>query len=191
MSGIRQFEEKLVLPIVLDLFWRNGWQATSLSEIAKATGVQRGSLYNAYKGKDDLFLLAYEIYAERFISNVEKNMVGDSLSEALSGFFSSALANMTMGPDPKGCLTTKMLIEINLTTEPIQERLKSFMSDLNTLLNDKLSNPKYEVALRIPPNEAATLILTFIRGIAVMERIQKDPEQLMLICNSFIQVLTT
>ncbi|UQS88546.1 TetR/AcrR family transcriptional regulator [Pseudomonas chlororaphis subsp. piscium] len=51
---------------VLDVFWRKGWQSTSMADLAEAAEVQRGSLYHAYGGKEALFLLAFEAYATRF-----------------------------------------------------------------------------------------------------------------------------
>ncbi|MCZ7153843.1 TetR/AcrR family transcriptional regulator, partial [Salmonella enterica] len=56
MAGVRQFDEGLALDKALALFWQKGYAATSMQELAAATGVQRGSLYNAYGDKETLFL---------------------------------------------------------------------------------------------------------------------------------------
>ncbi|QIC71722.1 MULTISPECIES: TetR/AcrR family transcriptional regulator [Acinetobacter] len=189
MSGIRKFDEQQLLGTVLDLFWKNGWQATSLNDISKETGIQRGSLYNAYKGKDELFLLAYDIYIERFIKSVESNMVGDTLKDIINGLFKAAIDNMTGGEKPKGCLTTKILIEIDLTNELIQGKISSFVTDMTEIITLILSNPKFVDELRLPPKDAAELIFTFLRGIAVMEKHHKDPKKLLSICDSLVSVI--
>jgi len=186
LSGIRQFDEQIVLPIVLDIFWNKGWQATSFVEIAQVTGVQRGSLYNAYGSKEALFLHAYKIYTDNFIKNVKRAMVGDSLQDVLRGFFKTALENMTKGTPSRGCLTTKMLIEIDVTSEQIQQSIRDFMNDLKLIMVARLSEKNLEKSLSITAEEAAEVILTFVRGIAVMERMHKDPQKLMTICEAFI-----
>ncbi|MFW1839912.1 TetR/AcrR family transcriptional regulator [Acinetobacter gyllenbergii] len=189
MSGVRQFDEAFILPLVLDIFWRNGWQATSLVEIAKETGVQRGSLYNAYGGKDELFLQAYEIYCKNFLNNIDLAMKGDSLQEVLINFFSAALANMSKGTPAKGCLTTKMLVDINLTSERIQQRLRDFMNELRLALEVKLSDPKWKDSLILEVGQTADVLITYTRGIAVMERAYKDPTFLQNTCDAFVQIL--
>jgi len=189
LSGVRQFDEAFILPLVLDIFWRNGWQATSLVEIAKETGVQRGSLYNAYGGKDELFLQAYEIYCKNFLNNIDLAMKGDSLQEVLTNFFSAALANMSKGTPAKGCLTTKMLVDINLTSERIQQRLRDFMNELRLALEVKLSDPKWKDSLILEVGQTADVLITYTRGIAVMERAYKDPTFLQNTCDAFVQIL--
>ena len=47
MAGVRQFNEDDAFAHALDVFWRKGFRATSMLDLAEATGVQRGSLYNA------------------------------------------------------------------------------------------------------------------------------------------------
>ena len=59
----REFDHDDVLRIAFDQFWRKGVRGTSLSDIARDAGVQRGSLYNAFGSKEALFLQAYERYA--------------------------------------------------------------------------------------------------------------------------------
>ena len=68
----REFDHDEVLRIAFDQFWRNGVRGTSLSDIARDAGVQRGSLYNAYGSKEALFLSAYERYAGDYLKSLEK-----------------------------------------------------------------------------------------------------------------------
>jgi len=51
----REFDHDDVLRIAFDQFWRKGVRGTSLSDIARDAGVQRGSLYNAFGSKEALF----------------------------------------------------------------------------------------------------------------------------------------
>jgi hypothetical protein len=52
MVGIRQFDEQQVIATALDVFWRKGLHDATMQDLAAATGVQRGSLYNAYGDKE-------------------------------------------------------------------------------------------------------------------------------------------
>ena len=68
----REFDHDEVLRIAFDQFWRKGVRGTSLSDIARDAGVQRGSLYNAYGSKEALFLSAYERYAGEYLASLQK-----------------------------------------------------------------------------------------------------------------------
>ena len=61
MAGVRQFDEGAMIATALDLFWRQGLAATSMPDLAQATGIQRGSLYNAYGDKETIFLRSFDL----------------------------------------------------------------------------------------------------------------------------------
>jgi len=69
MVGARQFDEQEVIAIALDVFWRKGLHDATMQDLATATGVQRGSLYNAYGDKEAIFLRAFDQYAGQFLGN--------------------------------------------------------------------------------------------------------------------------
>src|SRR5258707_6858856 len=111
MVGTRQFDEDALLEAALKAFWHNGFGATSMIDVAEATGVQRGSLYNAYGDKERLFLLAYERYASRFLDSVRQALSNPDPAVALMELFKGVVANMTEGAPSRGCLTTKTAIQ--------------------------------------------------------------------------------
>src|SRR5919206_269927 len=70
----REFDHDDVLRIAFDQFWRKGVRGTSLSDIARDAGVQRGSLYNAFGSKEALFLAAYQRYASEYLGALQKTL---------------------------------------------------------------------------------------------------------------------
>src|SRR5215212_7875521 len=76
--------EDALLEVALETFWRNGFAATSMIDVAQATGVQRGSLYHAYGDKERLFLLAYERYSDRFLDFVRQALSNPDPALALT-----------------------------------------------------------------------------------------------------------
>lgn len=189
MVGIRQFDEAKLLATVLDVFWRKGWQSTSMADLAEASGVQRGSLYNAYGGKEALFLLAFESYAQRFLADVRTALDAPSAAVALNSFFDVAIANMTAGHPPRGCLTTKMVAESGAAGSHVQARLRQLLNDLRTLMQSALSVEKVRAGLKLPPEETAEILVTFTRGLAVMELLYHSADQLRNTSSSLARAL--
>jgi TetR/AcrR family transcriptional regulator, copper-responsive repressor len=58
----RAFEPDAALTQVMDVFWKDGFAATSLDDVSAATGLNRPSLYGAFGDKRALYLLAYGQY---------------------------------------------------------------------------------------------------------------------------------
>lgn len=60
----RAFDEQATLDSVVELFWERGFEATAISDIVNATGLNKSSLYNTFGSKDELFERAVERYVE-------------------------------------------------------------------------------------------------------------------------------
>src|SRR3982074_187864 len=97
MVGARQFDEQEVIAIALDVFWRKGLHDATMQDLAAATGVQRGSLYNAYGDKETIFLRAFDQYAEEFLETARRTLAEGDPASRLQKFFDVIVINMTSG----------------------------------------------------------------------------------------------
>src|ERR1700722_9433473 len=189
MVNTRQFDENAVLEVALKTFWQNGFAATSMIDVAEATGVQRGSLYNAYSDKEQLFLLTYERYANRFLDSVRQALSNPDPAIALTALLKGAVASLIAGAPSRGCLTTKTAIELPLAGKAIEARVRRLLEDLTSLIRRALSTPAARRRLSCDPDPAANLVVTFTRGLAVMERTFRNPQHLEKMAQQFVKVL--
>lgn len=65
MGRPRQFDEEELLEKVTEVFWRKGFHNTSTRDLEAATGLMRGSLYNAFTDKRGLYLAALDYYSKK------------------------------------------------------------------------------------------------------------------------------
>jgi AcrR family transcriptional regulator len=189
MVGTRQFDEEAVLEVALKTFWQNGFAATSMIDVAEATGVQRGSLYNAYGDKEQLFLLTYDRYASRFLDSVRQALSNPDPAIALTVLLKGVVASLIVGAPSRGCLTTKMAIELPLAGKVIEARVRQLLEELTALIRDALSTPAARRKLSCDPDIAADLVVTFTRGLAVMERAYRNPQHLEKMSQQFVRIL--
>lgn len=179
----RQFDEDEVLHIAFDQFWRKGVRGTSLTDIARDAGVQRGSLYNAYGSKEELFLRAYERYAAEYVQSIEAALAEGSLRDRLENFYGVAIANFCAGSPSRGCPTTRALMELSSVAEhglSIEAR-KAFARLLDQILDRLTTAFAHGVAMGEygkDPGAAAEQVLTVARGLVVLERAYGDEERL-------------
>lgn len=64
MARPKTFDHDQVLDRAVELFWRKGYEATSIQDLVEAMGIQRGSLYAAFGSKQDLFLAVLDRYGD-------------------------------------------------------------------------------------------------------------------------------
>lgn len=62
MARTRNFDEEQVLDKAMRLFWKQGYEATSIQDLVACTGVNRASLYNTFGGKSQLFQVVLDRY---------------------------------------------------------------------------------------------------------------------------------
>ena len=198
MAGIKQFDEEEVLERAMHVFWRRGYAATSMQELAQATGVLRGSLYNAYGDKQKIFLLAFERYRQHYLDAVRKHMRKADPAQALRAYFSYVIASMsepvpqlddTPASHTRGCLTTKIATDETAMDEAVRDALRGMLEGLAQVLEERLSQPDAVARLKLSPKNAARLIVTFTRGNVVMERIYHGPKELQATADDLITVL--
>jgi AcrR family transcriptional regulator len=191
MAGQRQFDEKQALGRAQEVFWLKGYGATSMQDLAAASGVQRGSLYNAYHDKETLFLRVFEGYADQVLAEAAEALAHRTVDQALHGFFDFTIASMTSGTPTRGCLPTQPAIAPRAEGERIRAALGDLLDNLERLLRERLSTDEARSRLTIPPAEAARVLITISRGIVVMERVYQDPARLRATAASLIAALLT
>jgi TetR/AcrR family transcriptional repressor of nem operon len=101
----RAFDEAEVVTAAKELFWQQGYEATSIGDLEAATGLSRSSLYAAFATKRDLFSAAVRDYVGSFIDprlgSLEREDAG--LQEII-GYFKD-LARLFKDPEAqRGCL---------------------------------------------------------------------------------------
>src|SRR5689334_25347027 len=145
----REFDQDEVLRVAFEQFWRKGVRGTSLSDIARDVGVQRGSLYNAFGSKEALFLCAYERYASEYLSSLQKVLGSGTLRARLTAFFDLTIKNFRSGSPPRGCPTTRGLMELSpVEGEGLDENARQAFADLMTRINALLQETLSEGAAR-------------------------------------------
>lgn len=94
----------------MNVFWKHGFFGASLSQLLQATGLHKGSLYSAFKSKEDLFTDCLELY---FSESKECFYKGDiSAKEYITQFYSEKLGASALRRK-NGCLLMNSCLELS------------------------------------------------------------------------------
>lgn len=176
MSGVKQFDEDAFIARAMILFWRKGYCATSMADLADATGVLRGSLYNAYGGKEMIMLRALDCYAEQLGTPARDALEAPDLHKAIGGFLDAHIARMNNPDNPSGCLMCQTALELGDRDSQIADKVREQFEGTEAALRDSLRSGKERGQLAKTANvkKLARFYLGVSRGMAVMHRAYRD-----------------
>lgn len=107
------------------LFWRHGYEGTSMAALAEAMGINMPSVYAAFGDKPSLFGLALKRYFERPASYLPNALKAPTAREAAERLFAGAINMVTNPRHPDGCL----LVQGALSSGPDVDSIKRQLSD--------------------------------------------------------------
>ena len=84
MPRVKLFDEKEVLTKAMNLFWRKGYSATSVQDLVNHLGINRGSLYDTFGNKEQLFNQSLALYRNSTIEGITQ--IFESHTKVKDGF---------------------------------------------------------------------------------------------------------
>ncbi|ASF17369.1 TetR/AcrR family transcriptional regulator [Shewanella xiamenensis] len=176
----RAFDADDALAKALEVFWRKGFEGTSLTDLTQAMGINKPSLYAAFGNKEQLFLKAIELYEQRpcafFYPSLEKETAYQVVESMLYG----AASSLVDESHPQGCLIVQGALACSEAGQAIKETLITRRRDGEQALCERLQRAKDEGDL---PADADPLLLsryigTVLQGMAVQATNGICPEEL-------------
>jgi TetR/AcrR family transcriptional regulator, transcriptional repressor for nem operon len=113
VPDVKHFEPDQVLGIAERLFWRQGVAATGIQDVVAATGLSRSSLYNAFGGKDELYVGTLRRYVEQRSQPMFARLAEDRRGlPAIADFFDRLVSVRCTGEFAGwGCLVSNAHLE--------------------------------------------------------------------------------
>ncbi len=108
-----EYSSEQVLDIAMGLFWRKGYQLTSLQELVGEMGLSRSSFYQAFGSKRQLFLSCLERYEKATTLDLTTRLHGAATGrEFIEDTLLWAIEEAIEGTHPKGCLVVNTANEL-------------------------------------------------------------------------------
>lgn len=119
-----------------DVFWRKGYEGTSLSDLVAATGVRSGSLHAGFGQKPDLFAAALTAYDEAFQSAMAVDGVGRT---RLRRYIDLLFDRVTSDPARRGCFVVASASEIDRHTAQNQAAIRERIETIRTFIEERMA----------------------------------------------------
>ncbi len=166
------FDRDAALDKAMLLFWRHGYEGTSLNDLTTTMGVTPPSLYTAFGDKKRLFLEA----VNRYLSGpVTSEMIIDearTARDAASGLLRAAAVGFTGAATPAGCLLASSAISGSAAAADVQAELAALRRGIEVRLRQKIVDAieTGEMAAGIEPDALAGHVMSVIQGMSTLAR---------------------
>ena len=128
----RKFDEAEVLDRITDVFWEQGFAATSLDTLSEATGLGRPSLYGAFGSKEQMYLSALENYFARMSAKLAPAVGADApLPELLAGVFEALIRFFARPSASHGCMVVCTAATEAPSNEAIRKELDALLTKID------------------------------------------------------------
>ena len=177
MARPREFDEAVVLDAAVNCFWTQGYEATSVRDLAAEMGITGPSLYNAFGDKRSLFRTALERYVQLWtrarISEVETKLPP---KEAVRAFIAGIIERSLDDPDRRGCMLVNAALEIAPHDDEIGAEVAVWLGEIEGFFRRAIAAAQR--AGSVPPErdarDLARLLLGVTLGIRVLARANPD-----------------
>ncbi len=172
MARPREFDEAEALDRAMEVFWKKGYQNTSLDDLLDAMGIQRGSFYNTFGSKKETYLRAIDRYTEFMLNGgpyTEAIQLEPGLV-ALATLCDNYIDSVTGDAEPRGCFFAHISKEHRGDDPVIQQAILKGIDRMRGIVKQSIEAAQRDGDLpeEVSAEGMATLFMSVAWGIHVM-----------------------
>ncbi|MEU1469397.1 TetR/AcrR family transcriptional regulator [Streptomyces sp. NPDC005761] len=179
MARTKEFDPDAALQSALELFWRQGYEATSVADLVDHLGIGRASIYATFGNKHELYLKAMDRYSEGRdpLLLTELSQPGPALPAVRAVV--RRFASEATSPDSRlnGCLITNTAAELTPHDPAATRRVEVSWEHFETLLQSALVRARAQGELPDDrdPRALARMLLVLMQGVRIVGKASSDP----------------
>ncbi|MBN9458161.1 MAG: TetR/AcrR family transcriptional regulator [Bosea sp.] len=176
MGRPREFDEQAVLDAAVQSFWKRGYEATSIRDLVKSTGLTGASLYNAFGDKQSIYRRALDHYVEGSIGERIRRCEAMEPRAAIEAFFRDILARSIQDEECKGCMLVNAALDVAPEDPGFRAAVAAVLQRLEDFFLSCVSKgqEKGTITLAWPAEDLARHLLGVLMGVRVLARVKPD-----------------
>ncbi len=164
----REFDAEKALDAAMRVFWQRGYEGAGLTDLTKAMGINRPSLYAAFGNKEALFRKVMDKYGERSQQMVEKCVEAGTSREVAERLLRGAADNFTQCGNQAGCFLVQGSPACAEGKDALQREVAKRRGQLETLLKERFNcGGEGDLPENKSACEMAAFVATVMQGMAV------------------------
>ena len=171
----REFDEDAALEAAMEAFWAKGYEATSMADLCKCTGLHKGSLYQAFGDKHALFMAALKHYADTEFRDVADEALQSE--SPLDNIRAAVRKICSMAAHEKGCLMINSVVELAPHDEAVKAAVRGFAKQRLDAMTHLIGQAQQagEIRVQQAPDRLARQLMITLAGAATLVKGLIDP----------------
>lgn len=190
MARSKEFDVNEALSKAAELFWRQGYEKTSMQELVEYTGVHKRSLYDTFGDKRTLYMKALEHYGRHFSSRTEARCSCQrTVKQAVREMFMLSIERS--GEEPRGCLFINTAVELATLEPDAHAKVEEYFGNTEQRIRKLLASGQAsgELAADLDIDALALYFMNALAGIRVLVKTTTDPNRLQTIVDTTMSIL--
>jgi TetR/AcrR family transcriptional repressor of nem operon len=191
MARPRAFDPEQALDRAKHLFWRKGYEGTSVDDLVRTLGINRGSLYGTFQDKRSLFLAALDRYEQEEVGAALRILRNGTLPgrERIQALFDQVIRTVEERGDRRGCLLCNTAVELAPGDAEMERRVKASMEQLQDAFAAALAADPAVPTESVRRGRRAAFLTAALMGVHVMAKAGTDPEVLRGVVRTALRAL--
>jgi AcrR family transcriptional regulator len=170
----------------MELFWRQGYESTSIRDLKAAMGITAPSLYAAFGGKERLYLETVERYKSD-LGNSGRILAGEATARgAIQRLLEASAIELTNPDHPRGCMIVASAINGSSESAHVQAALERCRVEAEERIRAKIKRGVRNGEL--PPGTSAASLgkfyMTVMQGMTIQARDGATREELLSVART-------
>lgn len=180
MARPREFDETTVLEAAMNCFWTQGFELTSVRDLAGQMGITGASLYNAFGDKRSLYRQAFDYYLDRTVRERIARFEKLPPLAAIRAFFGEIVEHTVNDELRRGCMLVNAALELAPYDPGIATLVAKEMVSIEGFFLRCVGAGQQDGSITAtrPADELAKLLLSVLLGIRVLARARPEREVL-------------
>ncbi|MGH1405531.1 MAG: TetR/AcrR family transcriptional regulator [Rhodomicrobiaceae bacterium] len=173
MPWEKNFDLDIATDKAIQVFWKKGYEGTSMSDLIDAMGINKGSLYNAFGSKDELFnraLLRYDqLNRQEALKQLSKQ---EDPKQVIATFFDGMISETREDQEHKGCFLVNTALDLPNQSDEIKKMVSAALKELEDFFVTIIKKGQKVGTIETTKNakEIAVSMVALIVGLRVLAR---------------------
>lgn len=166
----RAFDRDAALRKAMHVFWKHGFEGTSMMHLVEAMGIVSPSIYAAFGSKEDLFREAVALYVRSDGGSTRRALTEQAdIRVAVRTMLHESIKTFGAFDEPRGCLIVLGVQHLGNTTEPVRAFLRSQRQQIRDQLSARFRQALEdgELATNADPETLTTCFMAFLNGVSI------------------------
>lgn len=193
MARKKEFDEMDVLNRAMEIFWRQGYEGTSIQDLVEQMGINRGSLYGTFADKRALFLAAIKHYDQTVVAVVVSQLHAQHPSprQQIADYIRSVAVKAAGASRREGCFLTNSAVEVGAHDPDAERSVAESLAKIEQAFYEALVRARRagEIRQHKDLRALARFLTSSVQGLQVMGKVLPDKRALLDVAEITISVL--